>query len=522
MNTQYQSNIHEKSLIGLSNGIDQCAEVVKKTLGAKGTNVVIERDLYPGHEITNDGATIILSMHLSDPVEKIGLDFLKEAVERSNSNSGDGSSTTTILLNAILKDGIASGEASMDIKRSLDECLPIIEKKIDEQTKTITVDTVESVATIAGESKSLGELLSRIYKQIGKDGLITIEGSNTYSTSFSVTDGVRFSGTGYLSPFMVHDEVAVKEGKKETRAVYERPTILVTKKRINYDSEISPLLDALVAKGKKDLVIFTDDMDSNVASRMIATHRAKVMNILIIKAPVLWKNYVFEDFAKVTGSTIVEDSTGITFKNLTFTCLGTCDKIIVDKEDTVVIGGADISSHIRELETREDTDSKLRISWLNTKTAILKLGASSETELSYLRLKAEDAVHSAKLALQHGIVAGGGVCLRKIAQELPETIGGRILKAALDEPFRQILLNAGVTQLDVPCDGKSGIDVSNMQQVDMFDAGIVDAAMVIKNAVKNALGIASTILTCPTVITLPPKTDEQLKQEALVNQHMKF
>lgn len=518
MNTQFRTNIHQSALRGLANGIDLATQVVKKTLGPKGTNVAIEIDLPPYSITTNDGATIIQAIQMEDPLEKRGLAFLKEGVTRSNTNSGDGSTTTCVLLNSILQEALKQGEVSVALKESLDECLPIIERSIDEQKKLITADEVESVATIAGESVSLGKTLARIYKVIGKEGIIHLESSGTYDTSYSFIDGVRFNA-GYLSPYMVHDEIAKKEGRKENKAVYENPAILVTKRKIGHLNDINPLIEALTNEGKKDLVIFTDDMDSGVASVMIRAHKEHIINILIIPCPVLWKSYIFEDFAKVTGATIVEESSGINFKNLELGHLGTCGRITTDREETVITGIADISEHIAELKEKSDQDSLLRLSWLTTKTAILKLGANSETELTYLRLKAEDAINASKLALEDGIVVGGGLALLNAARQLPETIGGRILVEALQEPIRQILANGGVdfTPLKNVLIETIGYDAKNDKAVDMYEAQIVDSAKIVKNAIRNALGIASTIITVSTVISIPPKTPEQIAAEGLAN-----
>lgn len=492
-------NIQESALPLLAKGISKVASVVGSTMGPKGNNVLLEHKLSPFHLLTNDGATIIKAIELADPVEKIGLGFLKEAAERSNGNSGDGSSTTTILLNAILEEGMKTGISTLEIKESLDLCLPIIEKSIYEQTRKIGVEDIPAVARIAGEDEELATILGEIYKCIGKDGIVHLEGSGTYDTSYSLIEGVRFVDTGYLSPYMATDK---------NKAVYEKPKILVTKNKIGHIKDIDPILQALIAQGEKTLVIFTDDMDSNVARVLIELQKnpQRNINILIIKAPTLWKHYVFEDFAKITGATIIEDASGTSLGNkFRLDWLGTCDTLIVDKEETTVIGISDISEHIKELTEEGSTDSKRRLSWLTTKTAILKLGAKSETELSYRMLKAEDAIFSSRLALNNGVVAGGGSCLLMVSREMPDSVGGIVLKSALERPFRQIMENAGIKEGEVNFDGIRGINASTGESVDMFEAGIVDAASIVLNAVKNSLGIASTLLTTSSVVLLPPE-----------------
>lgn len=485
-----QDNFHKDALPRIAEGIRKVTDIVGKTMGPTSSNIIIQSPFYPYQQTVNDGATVIKEMHLADPVENMGLNFAKEMADRSNNSSGDGSTTSLVLLDSIIQQGIMSGVNTLEIKQSLDECLPLIEKSIADQTTQITVEDIPAVAEIAGESKELAQTLGEIYRVIGKDGIIHLEGSGTYKTDYSLIEGVRFGDTGYLSPYMC------TEGKK---AVYQNPTILVTKNKINHVKDIDPILQALIARGDKTLVIFTDDMDSGVARILIELQKneQRSINILIIKAPILWKSYVFEDFAKITGSTIIEDASGTSLGNkFRLDWLGTCDTLIVDKEETTVIGIKDISEHTAELEKEGTTDAKLRLSWLTTKTAILKLGAKSETELSYLKPKAEDAIFSSRAALKHGVVAGGGVALLNASQTLDtSTVGGKILAEALQAPIRQICANMNI---EIP---------------EKFGDEIVDAAAIVLGAIRNSLGIASTLLTTSSVITLPPKSAEEIANQ---------
>lgn len=481
----YKQNVINNGLKNIADGVNLATNVVRKTMGPKGVNVAIEMDDFPFFACTNDGATIIDKMDFQHPAEKIGLNAIKEACSRSNANAGDGSTTTCVLLDAILQEGIKSGATGMEIKNSLDTLLPEVIKLIDEQKKDIDVHGVKAVATIAGESEELGSLLSDVYQKIGKDGIIHLEGSGTYETSYEFIDGVRFASTGFLSPYMVHDEQAIKEKRKETKAVYKNPTILVTKQKIATLNDINPILETLHKQDKKDLVIFTDDMDSGVASILIKAHKEKIFNILIIKAPVIMKNAVFEDFARCTSSTIVEDSSGITLKTLPLSAFGTCAEITCDENECVLIGTADITDHAENLRTKQDIESQMRLSWLTPKTVLLKLGSLSETDLYYKRLKCEDAIYSSRLALQDGIVNGGGMCLKKVS----EKIDNLLLKAALQAPYNQIKSTGVVYPLH---------------------KDIVDSAMIVKQAVKNAIGIASTLLTISDIIVRPEETPDQI------------
>lgn len=485
---------------GMLEGIKSALNLIRTTYGPKGENISVEIELYPGHIVANDAQTIIQAIKVDGVPQKRGLNFLRELMDKINNLSADGRKTTAILLEEIFEQGINSGMSGNELKEELDKLIPLIENKIDENKTTITEEEVYKVATIASESKELGGHIGEIYKRIGKDGIIIPEGSGTYQTDYSFIEGVRFQDAGFLSPFMVHDTEAVKHNQSETKAVYENPTILVTRKKISHLNDINPLLKKLEEQNKKDLVIFTDDMDSNVASIMVKAHRSNAINILIIRAPVLWKNYIFDDFAKVTGSTIIEDSSGLSLgNNIPLNALGTCGKITVDKDETTIVGIADISEHIKSLQKDGSDDSKLRLSWLVTKTAILKLGANNESELSHKRLKCYDAINSSRLALKDGVVRGGGLALKNASEALPDTVAGNILRKALQEPYKVI--------------------ESSFKNY-VIGEEVVDSALVIKNAVRNSIAMASTMLTLGGDVAIPPKTPEEIA--LLAKQQMKF
>lgn len=496
---------------GLMRGVACAVDLIRPTYGGSGTNVIVEEKVRPLHGVYNDAWSIIKNLKAEGHAERIGLDFVKELCERADKLSGDARKTTCILLDEILKAGYEADINKLQLKRELDAMIPFIECETDKQTKQITVDEVSSVATTASESVEIGNLLQEIYQKIGKNGIIHPQGSGTYETSYDFIDGVRFDGTGFLSPFMVHDKQAQEDKVQETKAVYENPNILVTKKKILNIDEIYPILKGLNEREKRNLIIFTQDMDTIAASYLINVQQAggykdsfggfHSMNVLIIKAPVLWQNYVFEDFAKCTGATIVEDATGVNFKNLDLKHLGTCDKIIVDAEETIVIGTKDISEHIQSLKQKGDADSNLRLSWLATKSVILKIGANSETDLSYKRLKVQDAIRSSQLALKYGVVKGGGHCLSEVQPSLPQTTAGDVLSKALLAPYNQIYQNSGTNELP---------------------DGIVDSAQTIKNAVRNAIGIASTILTANGLIYIPEPTSQEIAYAIATNNNQSF
>lgn len=492
-------NIIYKSTEGIMEGVKLCTDLIRPTYGGNGSNVVVQTKLYPFHAIYNDAQSIIQAVQTKDKTQKIGVDFIKELCDKADKVSGDARKTTIILAEEILKAGFESKLNKKQLKKELDTLIPFIENEIDKVTTKITVDNCAGVATTASESEELGKLMQEIYQQIGANGILNIEGSKTYETSYKITNGVRFEMTGMLSPEMVY-------GSK-TSAIYENPLILVTKKKITTDEDINPLLRELEMQDRKDLVIFTNDMDSGVASMLVELHKSHRFNILIIKAPTLWQDYVFEDFAKCVGATIIEDKTGKNFKNMHLTDLGTCGRIEVDTEDTVLTGIADITEHCKQLQEKGDDNSMLRLSWLATKSATLKLGSNSQTDLSYKLLKANDANRSTYLALQYGVVKGGGLCLFDIANQITVTPTSNILIEALQAPLRQAMANYE-------------LDWESYKTLITDD--IVDSAMVIKRAVRNAIGIASTILTAPALVYIPDLTPEEMAYNIAVKQSNPF
>lgn len=482
-------------------GIEKVSSLIALSYGPRGKNVSIESHLYPYHSVVNDAQSIIQSLYFHDPIERAALNFVKELCDKASKDSAEGRKTTILIAKEILKGGWAEKVDGDKLNEELHKLLPVVLESIDNQSQRVELNGIGLVAETSSRSKETGDWMQKIYNEIGQDGIIEVEGSGTYDTSYKVTDGVKFKA-GWLSANMVYDENAVKEGRPEKETIYENPIVLVTKRKIEKDADIAPLIQKAINENKP-LVIFTDDMDNNVAFRLIATHKAKVAKILIIRAPVLWKNYIFEDFAKCVGATIVEDATGINFKNLKVEHLGTCEKLICDREETILRGIADISGHKQALEQEGSNDSRLRLQWLNTKTALLRLGAGSESELSYKLLKAKDAVSACRLALMEGVVEGAGKSLIKQLVFLDTiTVASSILALALQAPCKQLVDNNG---------GKLG-----------NTKGVYDATLVIKNAVKNAVSLAGIVLTTGADIRLSEKSFEDKQLEILYKQKNPF
>lgn len=470
---------------GIISGIVKVCEVIRPTYGAAGSNVVLEEEVYPFHSIRNDGKAIVDKIKLADKTENIGANIIKEAGDKADKDSGDGRKTTMLLVEAILKESKKVKGLPIEIKKNLDAEVPKILEYIDSIKKPITVKDIKSVAMVSSENEAIGSMVQKIYEKIGPNGIIEIDTSPLPEIFFEITEGVRLRGAKMFGHYSYTEP---------DKAVYKNPKILITKDKISTVDQLEPLLMALSASGQKELVIFCDDIDLAVASRLALTHIQGAFKTLIIKAPTLWKDWVYEDFAKITGASVIDSKEGRTFKNLSLENLGTCEKIVCTSDETRVIGIKDIKDHIENLEKLSKTNDQLllRISWLQTKVAVLKVGANSESELSYLIKKAKDACAASYLALKDGVVAGGGVALYRASCECDSSI----LRNSLREPYNVLIKNSGFKD-----DGNSiGMNVKTGEKVDMFEAGIIDPAIVIKNAVKNAVSIAGTVLTSDGVI----------------------
>ncbi len=479
----------QEAVLKLVAGIEKGVNVIKTSYGSTGSNTMIRSSLRPFHEVTNDGKKQLDALRLADPYEDIGLDMLKEGADKTDKESGDARKSTAILIGGITAEGIKVKEDPMTLKRSLDECHPIILKSIDEQTKTITVDEVGFVASVASENPKLGVIFQEIYQKIGKDGIVTLDNSNLPETSYDITEGVKLTGCGFTYPYMANAD-------KGRKCEFVNPYILITKQKIMTVSQLDGLMKTLYTKHNRDeLVIFCEDMDVSVSQSLayfqiqgFQDEKGQTIKFktLVIKAPTLWKDWLYEDFAKITGATIIDPTQGTTLKNIQLSHLGSCDKIITSKEETVVLGTRDISQHIQVIKDQGTDESKIRVSRLQTKTAVLKLGANSESDLSHLMGKALDARNSSWLALQGGVVHGGGIALKNAINAIPSSIGGNVLKKALAYPLKQICENEGLSEKEIT----KRVTTEN----------IYDAAIVVKTAITNALSIASTALTVRNVI----------------------
>lgn len=502
----------EKVLKGINAGVN----AAKVTIGPKGANVLIEHDLYPYFQVINDGITIIESIKLEDPIEQMGLSMLKEAVGRHNKSGGDGSTTASIVMQAIVEEGMKTlTECSpMELRSSLEKCVSLIEKSIDEQTKEITVDEVGKVASISAEDEKMGAMIQEIYQKIGKDGILYPDISKGYEDHYTLSSGVKISDAGFASPYMA--DVDEKTQNFLNVAQFKNPRILVVKQKLNDAKRDLERVFAFVASDKgndklsKEIVIFYDDAEPSVIPDVVLTRIKNNFRAVLIKMPTLWKDQWYEDLALLTGATVI-DGTGLALKNIKLDHLGTCDHILIEESksgkeySTFLDGTKNVSEYIKNLEEGTD-DDKIRAARLNTKTARLFVGAHSETSLRYRSLKLDDARNAAWQALHGGIVAGGGVALLNIAQIMPDTIAGRILSKALKAPIEQIVANAGLKMPKLK--DNLGLNASTGEVVDMIEAGIWDSAKITKSIVRNAISVAATVLTHRGSIVLPPRTPQ--------------
>ncbi len=507
-----QDNLYFDAQPRLQSGIAKIARAVGVTMGTGGSNAIIEAIESPGHLMTNDGYTIASSIYLADPIENMARNMLLEAINRANKSSGDGSSTTCVLTAKLIDEGIkAQGDMHpMDIKRQMEECLPLIEESLEEQSRVITVQDVGQVATISAEDPAIGAMIQEIYEKIGKTGIVYWDISKTSTDTYTIGSGITVEGAGFLSPYMCD---ATETGQSTNQVRIKEAKVLITKQKITNANDFGAIAQYLDSKDIKDLVVFADEVDPLVVPDIVKTRMVRGFRIIIVKMPVLWKDWWFEDLALATGATIADPALGLPLKMLKEEHLGTVGNLVVTKDDTFLDGIKDVSAHVLELEKENTDDSLLRAARLNTKTARYFVGAASDSALSYRRLKVEDAIAAAYQALNGGIVAGGGVALLNAAYSINPTlsVGASILYTALKEPFNRITSNAGINT-----DGwarkvfsNQGFDTRTREEVDMFEAGITDPKNVVLNAVKNAISVAAAIITAPTIVTLPREEEQQ-------------
>lgn len=514
----------EEARKALESGIDQLANTVKITLGPKGRNVVLDKK-YGAPLITNDGVTIAKEIELEDEFENMGAQLVKEVAVKTNDSAGDGTTTATLLAQALVREGmknVTAGANPMAIKRGMQKAVDEAVAGIQKNAKQVSgSEDIARVATVSSDNATVGNLIAEAMEKVSSDGVITIEESKTAETYSDVVEGMQFD-RGYITPYFCTDT-------DKMEAVLDDPYILITDKKISVIQDLLPLLEQIVQSGKK-LLIIAEDIEGEALTTLILNRLRGTFTVVGVKAPGFGdrRKEMLEDIAILTGGTVASSEVGIELKDVTIDMLGTAHQVKVDKENTILVDGggqADkIAARVNQIrhqieETTSDFDrEKLqeRLAKMAGGVAVIKVGAATEVEMKEKKLRIEDALSATKAAVEEGIVPGGGTALlsvvptiESLVQKLEgdEKTGAQIIAKALEEPVRQIAANAGlegsiiVNEILNKKDNNYGFDVSQGKYVNMISAGIVDPAKVTRNALQNAVSVASMVLTTESLVT---------------------
>ncbi len=516
----------EKARKALLNGIDAVADAVKVTLGPKGRNVILEKS-FGTPQIVNDGVTIAKEIELEDGLENAGAQLLKEVSSRTNDVAGDGTTTASVLAQAIVREGIrnlTAGANPVGMKRGIDKAVELSVEKIKAMSKPVNSKEMRAqVATIsAGNDKFIGELIAESMEAVGTDGVITVEESKSFGTEKKVVEGMQFD-KGYISPYFVTDP-------ERMEAVLEDPYVLCVNKKINLIADLVPVLEE-VARDGRSLLLIAEDVEGEALATLVVNTMRKVLRAVAVKAPGFGdrRKAMLEDIAILTGGQMFTEELGIKLENVTTQMMGKAKRVTVTKDETTIVVDdstkAQVADRINLIKRQiEQSDSEYdkeklqeRLAKLSGGVAVIEVGAASEVELKERKLRIEDALNATRAAQEEGIVPGGGVTLVRVQEHLSdnidkipfatddEKIGYKILMTALDVPLKQIAYNAGAKG-DVVVDNVKkekcayGYDALMNKYVDMFEAGIVDPAKVTRSALENAASVASMLLTTEAAV----------------------
>lgn len=514
----------------LFSGVTQLTKAVRITLGPKGRNVVLDKK-YGSPTITNDGVTIAKEIELPDAYENMGAQLVREVATKTNDIAGDGTTTATILAHAMIAEGlrnVTAGANPMKLKNGLHKATDAVVKKLQEGATQIgdSKEMIAQVATISAQSEEVGEIIAEMMEEVGADGVITVEESQTMGLEKEVVKGMQFDN-GYISPYMVTDPAHMI-------AEMENPKILVTDRKITSIQEVLPLIEKLVQAGKKDIVIIAEDVEGEALATFVLNKLRGVFNVLAIKAPAFGdrRREMLKDIAALTGARVISEEVGLKLDSAEITDLGEAHKVIADKDKCTIIEGKgsqeDVDARIGEIkvmldQTTSDFDKEKlmeRLAKLAGGVGVIKVGAATETELKEKKHRIEDALQATKAAVEEGIVPGGGVALLEASKVLEgkqgdtdEMTGYHIVKKALQSPLAQIAENAGkdgAVIIDKVINSKDGegYDADKDEYVDMVKAGIIDPAKVTRSALQNATSIASIFLTMEAAVTDIPSADK--------------
>ena len=517
----------EEARRALGRGVDALANAVKVTLGPKGRNVVLDKK-FGAPTITNDGVTIARDIELEDPFENMGAQLVKEVATKTNDIAGDGTTTATLLAQAMIHEGmknVAAGANPMIIKKGIDEAVKTLVDEIKAKSKKVEGQAdIAQVATISSTNEETGKLIAEAMEKVGKDGVITVEESKTMRTNLSVKEGMQFD-RGYISPYLVTDT-------DKMEATLDDPYILITDRKISAINDILPILEQVVKAGKQ-LAIIAEDVDGEALTTIVVNKLRGTFKALAVKAPGFGdrRKAMLQDIATLTGGTVISEELGRKLDSVTLADLGQAHKMVSTKDETTIIGGKGDKDAIAERvaqikqqisQTTSDFDrEKLqeRLAKLSGGVAVIEIGAATEVEMKDKKYRIEDALNATRAAVEEGIVAGGGTtfldilpALDKLEVEGDEKVGVNIVKRAIEEPVRQIAQNAGLEGSVVVENVKKagtgiGFNALKNEYVDMLKAGIVDPAKVTRSALQNAASIASMVLTTETLVADKPEKE---------------
>ncbi|WP_033220744.1 chaperonin GroEL [Kitasatospora phosalacinea] len=515
----------EEARRGLERGMNQLADAVKVTLGPKGRNVVLEKK-WGAPTITNDGVSIAKEIELEDPYEKIGAELVKEVAKKTDDVAGDGTTTATVLAQALVREGlrnVAAGANPMALKRGIEKAVAAVSDQLLAQAKDVeTKEQIASTASISAADTQIGELIAEAMDKVGKEGVITVEESNTFGLELELTEGMRFD-KGYISAYFATD-------LERMETSFEDPYILIANSKISSVKDLLPLLEKVMQSGKP-LVIIAEDVEGEALSTLVVNKIRGTFKSVAVKAPGFGdrRKAMLGDIAILTGGTVISEEVGLKLENAGLDLLGTARKVVITKDETTIVdGGGDsdqVAGRVNQIRAEiENSDSdydreKLqeRLAKLAGGVAVIKAGAATEVELKERKHRIEDAVRNAKAAVEEGIVAGGGVALlqagvafEKLELEGDEATGANIVRVALEAPIKQIATNAGleggvVVEKVRNLPSGHGLNAATNEYVDLIASGIIDPAKVTRSALQNAASIAALFLTTEAVIADKPE-----------------
>ena len=516
---------NEEARRSLQRGVDTLADAVKVTLGPKGRYVVLDKK-FGAPTITNDGVTIAREIELEDPFENQGAQLVREVATATNDVAGDGTTTATVLAQAIVREGlrnVTAGANPMGLKRGIEKAVEQAVANIKSQSKAVSgKEDIARVATISARDREIGDVIADAIEKVGKDGVVNVEEGQTFGLDLEFTEGMQFD-KGYISPYMITDGDRME-------AVLEDPYILIANQKVGAVKDILPVLEQVIQSGRP-LVIVAEDLEGEALATIVVNKLRGTFTVVAVKAPGFGdrRKRMLEDIAILTGGEVITEEMGLKLENTSIAQLGRARRIVVTKDNTTIIDGAgkgdDIKARIKQIKQEiENSESDFdreklqeRLAKLSGGVAVVKVGAATETEMKEKKHRVEDALQATRAALEEGIVPGGGVALLNAASKLKfdgleddEATGGRIVKRALEEPLRQLAFNAGLEGSVVVNEVRAakagfGLNVDSGEMVDLVKAGIIDPAMVTRSALQNAASIAKNILTTEAIVVEAPE-----------------